>query len=135
MIWGLIWGLIGGLAGGTSRPSRALQLRMEGPSGLRVTLYLSCQLTAGAVGGRAHTTRHQRMKKRALAAASLLLAGGCAPRTIDSSAELLALREAATAYHEAAMAKEVDEVVALYDEAAIMVPPNADLVEGLEGVR
>lgn len=75
------------------------------------------------------------MKYSALAATSVLLAGGCAPPAIDQEAELSALREAATAYHEAASAKDVDEVVALYDEGAVMVPPNAELVEGVEGVR
>ena len=64
-----------------------------------------------------------------------LLAAGCAPPPVDREAELAALRQAATAYHDAASAKDAARVVALYDEGAVMVPPNADLVEGLQGVR
>ena len=71
---------------------------------------------------------------RVLAGATALLATGCAPEAIDLEAERSALREAAEAYHAAAAAKNVDRVVALYDESALMVPPNADFVEGLEGV-
>ena len=77
------------------------------------------------------------MKKHSiLAAASTVVLSGCASQTsVDAAAELAALREAATAYHQAASAKDVDAVVALYDEGAIMIPPNAELVEGLAGVR
>lgn len=64
-----------------------------------------------------------------------LLAPGCAPPPPDTEAELAALRAAASAYHDAASAKDAARVVALYDEDAVMVPPAADLVEGLEGVR
>jgi ketosteroid isomerase-like protein len=64
-----------------------------------------------------------------------LLAVGCAPPPPDMEAELTALRAAANAYHEAASAKDAARVVALYDQDAVMVPPNADLVEGLEGVQ
>ena len=48
------------------------------------------------------------MKHTVFAAASLLLASGCAPRTIDQQAELAALREAANAYHDAASTKQAD---------------------------
>jgi len=71
---------------------------------------------------------------RVLAVATALLATGCAPETMDLEAERSALREAAASYHAAATAKNVQQVVALYDETALMVPPNSDLVEGLEGV-
>ena len=71
-----------------------------------------------------------------LAAVSALVLNGCASQTpVDAAAELAALREAADAYHVAASAKDADAVVGLYGEGAIMVPPNADMVEGLEGVR
>lgn len=65
----------------------------------------------------------------------VLLAEGCAPPPVDREAELAALRQAATAYHDAATAKDAARVVALYDEGVVMVPPNGDLVEGLQGVR
>jgi len=67
-----------------------------------------------------------------------LLATACAPApppAPDLEAEMAALRAAATSYHEAASAKDPARVVALYDEDAVMVPPNADLVDGLEGVK
>lgn len=73
--------------------------------------------------------------RRVLVATFLLLAGACTPPSIDREAELATLRAAAAAYHEAASSKAVDDVVALYDEMAVMIPPNADMVEGLEGVR
>jgi len=64
-----------------------------------------------------------------------LMAGGCAPQAADPSAEIAALREAAATYHAAASGKDAEAVVALYGEGALMVPPNADLVEGLESVQ
>ena len=40
------------------------------------------------------------------------------------------------AYQAAASAKDANAVVAMYDETAIMIPPNAEIVdEGLEGVQ
>ena len=42
----------------------------------------------------------------------------------------------ALAYQAAASAKDSDAVVAMYDETAIMIPPNAEIVdEGFEGVQ
>ena len=65
-----------------------------------------------------------------------LFLGGCAPPpTVDADMELAALRDAATAYHAAASSKDADAVVGMYDQSVIMVPPNADLVEGLDGVQ
>lgn len=52
----------------------------------------------------------------------------------DPAALEASLRSAAEAYHAAASAKDRDGVVAFYDPAAVMVPPGADLVEGLDGV-
>ena len=69
------------------------------------------------------------------AALTTLLMNACAPPAVDQQAEVAALREAATAYHEAASAKRADEVIALYDAEPVMVPPNADLVNGLAGVQ
>ena len=66
---------------------------------------------------------------------ALFLVGCATEPTIDVDVELAALRDAAAAYHAAASAKDADAVVGMYDQSAIMVPPNADLVEGLSGVR
>ncbi len=77
------------------------------------------------------------MKKHLiLTALAMLVVSGCTTQTlIDMEAEMAALREAADAYHEAASALDVQAIVALYADDAIMIPPNADQVEGLEGVR
>ena len=65
-----------------------------------------------------------------------VMAGGCGSRaTIETESDLASLRLAANTYHQAASAKDRAAVVALYDENALMVPPNADLVEKLEGVQ
>ena len=45
------------------------------------------------------------------------------------------LRNAADAYHAAASAKDRDAVVAFYANDALMIPPNAERVEGIAGVR
>ena len=50
--------------------------------------------------------------------------------------EIEALRSAALAYQAAASSKNAEAVVSMYDETAIMIPPNAEIVdEGLEGVQ
>ena len=48
---------------------------------------------------------------------------------------MAALKLVASSYHEAATAKDREGVIAFYDRNAIMVPPNDDLVENLEGVQ
>jgi ketosteroid isomerase-like protein len=61
---------------------------------------------------------------------------GCAPRPgVDLTAERAALREAMEAYHEAASTKDAQTVVSMYDDEAMMIPPNAERVEGIEGIR
>lgn len=78
------------------------------------------------------------MRKSTVLALVPVLLIACAPpppAPPDMAAELAALRRAATAYHDAAIAKDATGVVALYDEGAVMVPPNADLVEGSAGVQ
>jgi len=65
-----------------------------------------------------------------------VMAGGCGSgATIETESDLVSLRLAANTYHQAASTKDRAAVVALYDENALMVPPNADLVEELEGVQ
>ena len=66
---------------------------------------------------------------------ALFVAACAAPPTVDVEQELVSLRAAAAAYHEAASAKDGDAVVGMYDQAAVMIPPNADLVEGLSEVQ
>jgi len=67
--------------------------------------------------------------------AFVLLVGGCSPPPADLAAEAEALRAAAAAYHEAAAAKDANRVVGFYDADALMIPPNADTVDGLDAVR
>ena len=65
-----------------------------------------------------------------------VMAGGCGSgATIETESDLVSLRLAANTYHQAASTKDREAVVALYDENTVMVPPNADLVEKLEGVQ
>lgn len=67
-----------------------------------------------------------------------LCAMGCvpqAPAPPDLAAELASLRSAADDYHAAASRKDAAAVVASYAPDAVMVPPGAELVRGLEGVR
>tara|TARA_B100001146_G_scaffold134778_1_gene118289 strand:+ start:1288 stop:1764 length:477 start_codon:yes stop_codon:yes gene_type:complete len=65
-----------------------------------------------------------------------VMAGGCGSgATIETESDLVSLRLAANTYHQAASTKDRAAVVALYDENALMVPPNADLVAKLEGVQ
>jgi ketosteroid isomerase-like protein len=67
---------------------------------------------------------------------ALLLAVGCTPAPVTDTGALEAeLRAAAEAYHSAASGKNATAVVALYDETALMVPPGASMVDGLDGVR
>jgi len=69
---------------------------------------------------------------------TVFLAAACAPPPPpppDLEAEVAALRAVATAYNDAASAKDAAGVVALYDQDAVMLPPNLDIVNGLEGVK
>lgn len=90
------------------------------------------------------------MTKRPLAFTTLLmLAVGCsgpagerastrsetAAGAVEMEALRAGLRTAVEAYQAAATSKDAAAVVAMYDEAALMIPPNGDLVEGLDGVR
>jgi len=78
-------------------------------------------------------------RTRLLTLSVLLLAACAAPPAEealpDPAAELASLRAAAEAYHTAASGKDAPGVVALYDEGAVMVPPGADMVNGLDQVR
>ena len=65
----------------------------------------------------------------------VLLIPACTAPTIDHAAEVEALREAAARYHAAASGKDSETVVSMYSEDALMIPPNAELVEGLSAVE
>lgn len=69
-----------------------------------------------------------------VALAGAFLLNGCASDSVDPEAEVVALREAAEAYHAAASAKRADEVVSMYGASPLMVPPDAALVEGTAAV-
>ena len=76
------------------------------------------------------------MRYGVAAALMILSTFGCAPQLeVDLTAERAALREAMEAYHEAASTKDAQTVVSMYDNDAMMIPPNAERVEGIEGVR
>ena len=65
-----------------------------------------------------------------------LAVSGCTSQTPQGlETEKTALRAAADAYHQAASTKDVQSVVSHYADDAMMVPPNAARVEGIEGVR
>ena len=74
------------------------------------------------------------MLHRSALAVGLIALAACAQGAPPTD-EVAAVRAAAMAYHAAATAKDAAGVVALYDEGALMVPPNADMVDGLEGIR
>jgi uncharacterized protein (TIGR02246 family) len=74
--------------------------------------------------------------KKLLTLMGILIAGACSSgATIDREANVAALRETAEAYHAAASGKDAQAVITFYADDAMMVPPNADRVEGIEGVR
>ena len=71
-----------------------------------------------------------------LAALALAVTTGCtqdSPQDLETA--MTDLRETADAYHAAASAKDRDAVVAFYATDAVMIPPNAERVEGIAGVR
>lgn len=69
-----------------------------------------------------------------VAIASVVSVSGCASDRVDPEAEAVALRAAAEAYHAAASAKRADQVVSMYGDSPVMVPPNGALVEGTAAV-
>jgi ketosteroid isomerase-like protein len=80
------------------------------------------------------------MKRLPLAVTTLLSLVACAPTSVDAppvdeSTEVASLTAAAEAYHEAASTKNAPDVVAKYDDTAVMVPPNAELVQGIAEVQ
>ena len=75
-------------------------------------------------------------KHTVLMTMGIMLVSGCTMQApIDTDAARAALLDAATSYHEAATAKDREAVVALYADDAMMIPPNAERVDGIEGVQ
>ncbi len=74
--------------------------------------------------------------RKATIAVFVLLTGCTGAVESPSHAELEAsLRIAAEAYQAAASSKDAATVVSLYEDDALMIPPDAEMVEGIEGVR
>ncbi len=61
----------------------------------------------------------------------------CAPpqSSVDLGAEQADLRAAADAYHEAGQTVDIDSLIDLYTNDALILPPNAAEEKGLQGVR
>lgn len=76
-----------------------------------------------------------RLSVRAIGLIPVVAVMACAPSPPDRGELEATLRAAAEAYHEAASAKDSERVVGMYDAEAVMVPPNAPLVEGLASVQ
>ena len=64
-----------------------------------------------------------------------LALASCSPPPPDLDEARASLRQAAEAYAAAASAKDARTVVSMYDTDALMIPPNAELVDGLAGVQ
>ena len=75
------------------------------------------------------------MRGLAVALAAVCVTSGCAGTSPDVEAARASLAAAAEAYQAAASSKDASAVVAMYDADALMIPPNAPTVEGLDGVR
>ena len=58
-----------------------------------------------------------------------------APPAADPEADRAALIAAAEAFHAAAVAKDREAVLALFDPNVIMLPPDGGRIDGSEGVR
>jgi len=77
-------------------------------------------------------------RKPHLCVVLVLVCAGCGPspsRVADAATLEAEVRAAAEVYHAAASSKDAAAVVALYDTDPLMVPPNAEMVEGLDGVQ
>ena len=64
-----------------------------------------------------------------------LVVAGCTQAGVDLDAERAALLAAADAYHQAGSAQDTDAVAALYAADAVTLPPNQDVVSGVDGMR
>ena len=71
----------------------------------------------------------------ALTLSFAVLASCAGPPPADPRADRTALIAAAEAFHAAAIAKDREAVLSLFDQDAIMLPPGADRVDGMDAVR
>jgi len=74
----------------------------------------------------------------AVVLATLITFGACAPAApppVDTSADEAAMQAATKTWGEAFNAGEVDRIVALYAEDAVVMPPNAPAVSGSAAIR
>jgi ketosteroid isomerase-like protein len=107
--------------------------------GLIVTVTLAVAPSVGRSG--IPSRREGLVHTRIVVVLSAVLAGACgpAPRSNGGPADMEelrgTLRAAAEAYQDAASAKDAAAVVSMYDASALMVPPDAELVGGIDGVR
>ena len=63
---------------------------------------------------------------------AVALLAGCSPASVGTTEDLRSLEQAAIAYPSAASAKDAATVKSMYmyDESVLMVPPNAEFVDG-----
>jgi ketosteroid isomerase-like protein len=66
---------------------------------------------------------------------SLCLLAACAPKVADTTADVAALHAGTDAWVAAYTAGEVDKIVALYAEDAVMMPPDAPAAVGQAAMR
>ena len=66
-----------------------------------------------------------------------LLFGNCATKNepIDFEAEKSSLQLIAEAYHNAAKMTDVEAITAIYSNEAKIIPPNGEVVEGIENIK
>ena len=69
-----------------------------------------------------------------LAALLVFAASGCAPK-VDVEAEQATIREMIMEWNNAANAKDVERMVALFSDDASILPPNTPILTGKEGIR
>lgn len=76
-----------------------------------------------------------RYRTVALLVAAAMAVGACGRAAVDVEAERATLRAVAEAYHQAADSTDVDTLVGLYANDALMLPPNAPERRGTAEVR
>jgi ketosteroid isomerase-like protein len=74
-------------------------------------------------------------KKTVMAVFGLVMLAGCTQGSVDLDAERAALRAAADAYHAMGSSSDSDGVTAMYASDGLILPPNADAIQGTQGVR
>ena len=78
------------------------------------------------------------LKLLVLAVGTVLTFGGCAPTAppaVDTAADEAALKAATRTWLEAYNAADVEKIVALYAEDAVLMPPHAPVANGHAAIR